>query len=112
MLARQQRLRRSSDIQSVYQTGRKSFHPLVRLITARSFGKTTRATVVVSLKISKKAVERNRIKRRLRALWRQSKVAPTIPLDCVIIAQPKAKRASYQALQQALAQVLAQQHLL
>lgn len=112
MLTRQQRLRRSSDIQRVYETGQKAFHPFFRLIKAPGLTGQTRMTVVTSLRVSKKAIERNRLKRQLRAFWQKVAESLAKPYDCVIIVQPKAKGVSTAILEQALKIILKKQKLL
>lgn len=63
-----------------------------------------RLLVVVGARVSKKAVERNRVKRRLRALAREAGLLTALPRGkkCVIIARPEAARASFRELRTAL----------
>jgi ribonuclease P protein component len=65
MLARGQRLRRPKDIARVYQRGTRGGGPDFFVKAWPSLGSTTRATIVVSRKVDKRAVVRNRIRRRL-----------------------------------------------
>lgn len=66
---------------------------------------------VVSTKVSKKAVERNRIKRRLRDITRKS---PDIKIgfDVIIIVSPLANRAKYQIIKEDLMSLLKKLKLL
>lgn len=105
MLTHEQRLRKSADIKRVYTIGRKAFHPLVRCVVAPGLSAQSRAAVVVSLKVSKKAVDRNTIKRRLRPLLRRYLPMFKHTVDCVVIAQPRATQATTPELAQALAVV-------
>ena len=70
MLKKQFRLAKTADVQRVFAQGRAFFNPL--FIIKYPFSKTGRPrfTVVVSTKVSKKAVDRNRIKRVLREFLR------------------------------------------
>ncbi len=106
MLAQAQRLRQTAEIEQVYLNGRRSFHPLVRIIAANGLTKQSRVAVITSLRVSKKAVERNRLKRRLRSIIQPWLKQMPKPYDCLIIAQSKANAASYQELAQAVEQSL------
>lgn len=65
MLARAKRLRKDRDIQRVFRLGRPGGNDLIGLKTLPNKLGVSRAALVVSGKISKKAVVRNRIRRRL-----------------------------------------------
>ncbi|WOD39195.1 ribonuclease P protein component [Nodosilinea sp. E11] len=76
MLPKQNRLRRSRDFSQVYRRGRKavSAHLIVRGWAIGATPEKTvpmlRVGVVVSLKVHKRAVVRNRLKRQVRAALR------------------------------------------
>ncbi len=76
MLPRQHRLNKRLDIERVFKRGRSVFVGNLGLRLAPNNLKSSRFTVVVSLKVSKKAVERNLLKRRLREIVRQE-ITPT-----------------------------------
>jgi ribonuclease P protein component len=67
MLAREKRLRKERDIARVYHKGRYGRGANIQAKCLSTGLPTSRAAIVVSKKISKKAVVRNRIKRRLSA---------------------------------------------
>lgn len=102
MLPRQQRLRFSTDIQAVYAQGAKAYHPLFRLLALPTRLASSRATVVVSKRVDKRAVVRNQVKRRLRALLLQRLQLCKKPHDIVLLAQPKAAKATAAELGQVL----------
>lgn len=56
----------------VYQNGKTIRKPKMSLIFVRNIKKFTRVGVVVSKKVSKKAVERNRIRRRVYEVIRKN----------------------------------------
>ena len=66
MFKKNNRLSKSKDIETVFRAGRSFFSPyfVVRFIPQKTVDK--RIAVVVSNRVSKKAVERNRIKRLIR----------------------------------------------
>lgn len=65
MLARDRRLRRERDIARVYHKGRYGGGTNLQVKTLLTGYPGSRVAIVVSKKVSKKAVVRNRIKRRL-----------------------------------------------
>lgn len=71
MLSREHRLNKRQDIERVFKRGRSIYANSLGLRLAPNNLEFSRFTVVVSLKVSKKAVERNRLKRRLREIVRR-----------------------------------------
>lgn len=70
MLATQNRLRKKSEIDRLWKHGRSFVTPIFSLKYAENKLPDTRATVVVSTKVDKRAVVRNKVKRRLREALR------------------------------------------
>jgi len=68
MLPKQNRLKKKKDCDSVIKQGRHNADRFLVLKIQRNSLEQSRIGFVVSKKISKKAVERNRIKRRLREI--------------------------------------------
>lgn len=93
MLAAHYRLRKQSDIDFVYKHGRKVYQPLVSVVYCTGQTGFTRTAIVVSQRVCSHAVDRNRIKRCLRAALstRLPKLKPAH--DMIIIVQSKARRA-------------------
>jgi ribonuclease P protein component len=77
MLYAQNRLGKLSDIQRVFKNGRSFYIGNLGLRSARNQKNVSRFTVVVSTKVSKKAVDRNKLKRRLREIIRKE-ILPSI----------------------------------
>ncbi len=86
MLSKTHRLTKNSDIQRAFRTGRSFFNPFFSLKYLK--GKpSSRFTVVVSVKVSKRAVVRNRIKRLVREFIRLN--MDSFPTgDYVVTAKP------------------------
>ena len=61
-----------------------------------------RAAFIVSRRVDKRAVVRNRVKRRLREAWRQELPDVKDSVDVAFIAQPPAAQASYHELAAAM----------
>lgn len=71
MLPSANRLTKKRDIERVFQKGRSTYVGGLGLRAAPNDLAPSRFTVVVSLKVSKKATKRNRLKRRLREIIRR-----------------------------------------
>ncbi len=72
----------------------------------------TRVGISISLKVSKKAVIRNRIKRQIRAGLREFLPQISLGWDLVFIVRPSAGECNYRQLLQELEQLLAQAEVL
>ena len=66
MLPRSKRLT-SSQVKTVFAKGRKFFSPLFTFLFVKNHNNETKLAVIVPKKVSKKKVERSRLKRRLSA---------------------------------------------
>ncbi|MBD2232070.1 ribonuclease P protein component [Phormidium tenue] len=104
MLPKHHRLRRSRDFSQVYRQGRRaaSAHLLLRAWSIPSGAKAAipndpapRIGIVVSLKVHKRAVVRNRLKRRVRAALRT--LLPRLrPAQWIVISlKPEAAECEY-----------------
>jgi ribonuclease P protein component len=102
----QTRLTRSSDINRVLQHG-KRLNCGVFLLFALPREKVdetvpTRLCPVVSKRVSKRAVDRNRVKRRLRSLYRDCQTDLPPLTDLVVVARSGVMNATYEELTQRL----------
>ncbi len=98
MLSQPHRLRARRDIEQVFKLG-MVFH--TRQLTVRALfsrGAQSRGTVVVSNKTAKKAVDRNRIKRKLRPILREVFAQAKRPVDIMLIAKTSAHESDFQEL--------------
>ncbi len=91
------RLRRRKDFLRIQRSGVKvSSHPLVALALENGWN-VTRVGITVSGKVGN-AVARNRIRRRLREIFRRQRARLPGGIDVVLIASPKAAGADFSAL--------------
>ena len=99
MFLRKNRLTREKDIEQVFKRGRYFFVRDLGIKFIKNNLDYPRFTCVVSNKISKKAVERNRIKRRLREIIRLT--IPNLPqdIDLVVFTRPSIKEIDYQEME-------------
>lgn len=125
MLSKINRLRYSQDFKVVYNKGlhRKTPHFTVRAVrglprkgknsgTESPSTQPTRMGISISQKVSKRAVIRNRIKRQIRAVWRQLLPEVSPGWDVVIIVKPTADQCNYAEILQELKQLLVEAEVL
>ncbi|MBI4253110.1 ribonuclease P protein component [Candidatus Uhrbacteria bacterium] len=90
MLSRIHRLSGKDDFQRVFLKGERAATPFYTVRWRENALSVPRFGFVVANKISKKATERNTIKRRLRECVRKNIVLCTSPVDVVIVVKQSA----------------------
>ena len=111
MLPRSQRLRVRRDFRIVYSKGRSLANPWLVLYSRV----TKHADCRIGFSISKKlggAVERNRIKRRLREIMRSHSAKLRPGWDVVIVGRSRLQDADFQAIAQSVHDLLQRARLL
>jgi len=98
MLTKKNRLAKKKDFERVYRRGKSFFSREMGIKAIKNNLDVSRFGFVASLKVSKKAVERNRIKRRLREIVRKALPRLESGFDCVILTRPEIKELKYQEL--------------
>jgi ribonuclease P protein component len=112
MLAKQQRLTKNKDLEKVFQQGRTYYSKLLGAGVLTNQLQSNRFALIVSAKVSRKAVERNKLKRQIRQAIRELNSQLAKGVDLVIIARPALLQRSYQAIKSGLKKVLAGLNLL
>ncbi len=98
------RLLNSEQFKRVLRKGKKSFNPVFLLFILPNNHRHSRLGITVSKKVSRRAVDRNRIKRQVREFFRTNQ--NTWPgYDVVMIANPQAANSDNEAVQEALRNV-------
>lgn len=97
------RLRRRREFLEVQREGTRRHTQHLVFIRRPAIGARSRLGVTVSTRVGD-AVERNRVKRLLREVFRRTRIAP--PLDLVVIAKPGAKTLTYAQAANELARAL------
>ncbi|PKL80432.1 MAG: ribonuclease P protein component [Candidatus Melainabacteria bacterium HGW-Melainabacteria-1] len=112
MLPRHERLRHQRDFELLRQQGRSQHQPLLRLVVLKESSSRRLAGFIVSKRVSKKATERNLLKRRLRAAY--GTLYRDLPPGCLLlfVARPEARDASYQVLLEQIQTLLLRARLL
>ena len=95
-----ERLHLQRDFKRVFKTGRRLAHPALFIYIEPRNGspKTSRLGLVTSRKLGG-AVQRNRLKRRLREIYRLHKHAFSVPLDIIFVPRPGVCALSFERLQ-------------
>jgi len=106
MLPRQERLRLQKDFEKLRQHGRRYHQPALSLVVLEEDHDQRLAGFIVSKRISKKAVERNLIKRRLRAAYCSIQSQLLSGYVLLFIAKPLLLDLSYQDLEQQMGHLL------
>lgn len=89
MLKTANRLTKKKDFDRVFKQGASSYNEVVGCKQVDNNTKNSRFGIIVSLKVSKKAVERNKIKRRIREIIKSELDKIQDGKDFVIVVLPK-----------------------
>jgi|SRR6056297_1035548 len=98
MLKKKNRLNKQREFDRVFQNGSSSFDRFIGVKAAKNNLENNRFGVIVSNKVSKKAVERNRIKRILREIIKDYREETRPGLDIVVIALPPSRERTFSQL--------------
>ena len=92
-------LKKNYEFQRLYSKGKSAVSPYLVVYVRKTKRSVNRIGITVSTKLGK-AVVRNRVRRRLREIYRLHEEAFKPGLEMVIVARVKAVRASYRQLEQ------------
>ena len=106
MLPKKNRLKKRKDFERVFKEGKRYNEKFLFLVTAPNHLSFPRFGFVVNLKVSKKATVRNKIKRRLREIIRGFLPEIKKGIDCVIVARPEIKEATFQEMKEVLSRLI------
>lgn len=112
MLPRSNRLTKKSDFENAFKKGSSFDEKIFFLKLARNDLSYSRFGFVVSRKISKKAVIRNKIKRVLREIIRLELKKIKTGFDAIIIAKPDITEKTYRQIEETIERVLRKSRLL
>lgn len=112
MFSRDQRLSKTKDIEKVFSRGRRCYAFPITLIFLPNTLPVNRCTVVVSLKVSKKAVERNKVRRRIRAILQKYQPETKQGYDMIVLTSKEILSLSYSQMEKNVENLLMKAHLL
>jgi ribonuclease P protein component len=103
MLSKKERLTKNKEFEKVWQRGRSSFDGLLGVKAVPNNLGCNRFGILVGLKVGKKAVERNKVKRRIREAIKSFSLELKKGFDIVVISLPAAKEKKQEVFKESLA---------
>lgn len=107
MPPKQPSLSKKKDFENVFKRGRSFYAKFLGVKAVVNQLESNRFGIIVSAKVSKKAVERNKLKRRLRTAAREFNHRLKTGFDLALVVLPGAVKADYQTLAGELEKILA-----
>jgi len=112
MLPQNNRLAKTKDFENIYKKGRNFFTKILGIKYTKNELNITRIGIVISQKISKKAVIRNKIKRRLREILRLRLKTIIKGYDVVILTRKGIEDCTYEELEKNIDYAFKKTHLI
>lgn len=112
MYPKDHRLRKSKEIEKLFKNGKSFLTPTISIRFAKNNLGSSRFAVIISTKVHKRAVKRNLIKRRLRAVLREVIETVKPGLDIAISARPLILKSSFQETKNTLLWALRKANLI
>lgn len=106
MLEKNKRVRLKKDFENVFKKGKGLFEDSLGLKIVKNNLEFNRFGVIVSNKVSKKAVIRNRIKRQIRSILRMEELKLKVGYDSVILTQKEILKKNFQEIQKTISRLL------
>ncbi|MDO4287632.1 MAG: ribonuclease P protein component [Eubacterium sp.] len=105
-------LKKQKDFQQLYQKGKVFGNRNLVIYYLKNGKDTNRLGIVVSKKISNRAVVRNKIRRQIKEAYRQNASGFSQGYDLILIAKASCKEAPYQVIEKSLGHLFYKQRLL
>ncbi len=102
MFKRINRLNKKKDIENVFKNGRASYNKIIGVKTVNNELEQTRFAVIISKKVSKSAVNRNKIKRQIREIIKMQLKRIKTNKDCIIITLPPILEKKYPEIEESI----------
>ena len=102
MFKKENRLTKKKDFDRIFRLGRASYNKILGVRALENSLKKNRFGVIVSGKVSKKAVERNRLKRQIKAILKEENNRLKTGIDCVVVALPPIKEVNYNLIKRSI----------
>lgn len=112
MLAKKYRLTKKSDFQQVFKAGQKDFNKFFGIRYKINKLANPRVAVVASIKVSKKATDRNKIKRQTKSIIKLFLPKFKQNFDLIINILSPALSQKYKTIQEALLKILKKNQIL
>ncbi len=102
MLKKANRLTKTKDFDHVFQKGKSSYNKIIGIKVVKNDTENIRVGILVGLKVSKKAVTRNKIKRRIREVFRTNMEKIKPGWDILVITLPLARESGFKELEDSI----------
>lgn len=112
MLPLRHRLRKTADIKRVFKNGQVLKEGLLLLKKSANDSESTRFAFIVSLKVSKKATLRNKIRRRLSEIIRAKLPEIKNGLDIILIGLPGIEKDDFKTIEKTVNNLLIKARIL
>lgn len=99
MLAKDNRLKKNKEFDLVFKEGKAVYGGFIGLKVRKNGLNINRFGILLSTKVSKLAVTRNKYKRKIRAIIRQENIKINIGHDCAVIVLPGILNKKYQEIE-------------
>ena len=96
------KLTKKKEFDKVYKEGQSSYNNLVGVKKIENNLNKNRFGIIVSTKVSKKAVERNKIKRQIKEILKKESKKIKKKNDCIIITRPAILNKEYKEITEAI----------
>lgn len=108
-----ERISKKKEIDIVLKEGKKFFKDglIVYILKRNPEERFSRIAILVSRKVEKFAVKRNKFKRRIREIFRLNKHKIAFPIDIVVIATINSVRKKFQSLSEIFLNILKEEKL-
>ncbi|MBL7058614.1 ribonuclease P protein component [Patescibacteria group bacterium] len=103
MLKKSIRLTKIKDFKNIYKNGKIKHSNLFKVILLKNNLIINRYGIVVSNKVSKKAIERNKIKRQIKHILQKNKAKINQGFDIIIVTYSAIKQVPYKEVESSLA---------
>ncbi len=99
MFAQKNRLTKDKEFDNVFKHGRSSYNKILGIKAIKNDLGENRYGILVSTKVSKKAVERNKLKRQIREILKNIKLDLKDTFDIVVITLPGSLEKEFKELE-------------
>jgi len=106
MLNTKERIKKEGEIKTLFKKGRSFFGDIIGVKIMKNSFENTRFVVMVGKKVHKRAVRRNKIRRRIRASLSSHSSSILPGFDIAIIARPSSVDSDYKDIDKSLVVVL------
>ncbi|MDD3711311.1 MAG: ribonuclease P protein component [Patescibacteria group bacterium] len=102
MIKKEQRLRKKKEIENVFKKGKSFYNDLLGIKILKNNLNFNRYCIVISANISKKAVERNKIRRQIKAVLLAEEPFLKKGFDCLIIGKKEILGSSFSVIKEVM----------